>query len=73
MILRRAGFGCISLVSLWLTGTVDAFAQYYDSPGLGQKPVAAHPQDYKPLGVRAGGFMLHPGVQLAAEYTDNAF
>jgi hypothetical protein len=49
------------------------FAQYYDSPGLGQKPVTQHPQDYKPLGIRAGGFMLHPGVQLAAEYTDNAF
>lgn len=48
-------------------------AQYYDSPGLGQKPVAAHPQDYKPLGIRAGAFMLHPGVQLAGEYTDNAF
>ena len=52
---------------------VSAFGQNYDSPGLGQKPVTAHPQDFKPLGVRAGGFMLHPGVQLAAEYTDNAF
>jgi hypothetical protein len=49
------------------------FAQYYDDPGLGDKPVAAHPQDYKPLGIRAGSFMLHPGVQLAAEFTDNAF
>ena len=49
------------------------FAQYYDSPGLGEKPVTTHPQDYKPLGIRAGGFMLHPGVQLAAQYTDNAF
>ena len=48
-------------------------AQYYDNPGLGQKPVASHPQDYKPLGVRAGAFMLYPGVQLAAEFTDNAF
>lgn len=49
------------------------FAQFYDDPGLGQKPVVSHPQDYKPLGIRAGSFMLHPGVQLAAEYTDNAF
>ena len=48
-------------------------AQYYDDPGLGQRPVATYPQDYKPLGVRAGAFMLHPGVQLAAEYTDNVF
>jgi hypothetical protein len=48
-------------------------AQYYDSPGLGERPVASHPQDYKPLGIRAGSFMLHPGAQLAAEYTDNAF
>jgi hypothetical protein len=48
-------------------------AQYYDDPGLGQKPVATHPQDYKPLGIRAGSFMLHPGVELAAEYTDNVF
>jgi len=49
------------------------FAQYYDDPGLGEKPVAAHPQDYKPLGIRAGSFMLHPGVQLAVEFTDNVF
>ncbi|MEJ8566877.1 outer membrane beta-barrel protein [Elongatibacter sediminis] len=46
-------------------------AQYYDDPGLGSRPVAAHPQDYKPLGIRAGAFMLHPGVQVGAEYTDN--
>jgi hypothetical protein len=52
---------------------VSAYAQYYDDPGLGGKPVAQHPQDYKPLGLRAGAFMLHPGVQLAAEYTDNVF
>lgn len=56
---------------LWLPGNL--LAQYYDNPGLGQKPVAQHPQDYKPLGIRAGSFMLHPGVQLAAEFTDNAF
>ena len=48
------------------------WAQDYDSPGLGSMPVASHPQDYKPLGVRAGAFMLHPGVSLAAQYTDNA-
>jgi hypothetical protein len=54
-------------------GGSNLFAQYYDSPGLGQKPIATHPQDYKPLGVRAGAFMLHPGVQLAAQFTDNAF
>jgi len=62
-------FGIVAC--LLLPGSL--LAQYYDSPGLGQKPVAQHPQDYKPLGIRAGGFMLHPGVQLAAEYTDNAF
>jgi len=48
-------------------------AQNYDNPGLGRKPVVSHPQDYKPLGVRAGSFMLHPGVQLAVQWTDNAF
>ena len=48
-------------------------AQNYDNPGLGELPVVAHPQDYKPLGIRAGGFMLHPGVQLAAEFNDNVF
>ncbi len=48
-------------------------AQYYDDPGLGQKPVAGYPQDYKPLGIRAGAFMLHPAVQLTAEWTDNVF
>ena len=50
-----------------------AEAQYYDDPGLGQEPVTSFPQDYKPLGIRAGSFMLHPGVQLAAEFTDNVF
>lgn len=49
------------------------YAQRYDNPGLGQKPVVAHPQDYKPLGIRAGSFMLHPGIQLAAEFSDNVF
>jgi hypothetical protein len=48
-------------------------AQNYDNPGLGELPVVSHPQDFKPLGIRAGGFMLHPGVQLAAEYNDNVF
>jgi hypothetical protein len=50
-----------------------AFAQDYDNPGLGQKPVEAHPQDFKPLGIRAGAFMLHPGIELAGEWTDNVF
>lgn len=49
------------------------WAQSYDNPGLGEKPVATHPQDYKPLGIRAGSFMLHPGVELAGEWTDNVF
>jgi hypothetical protein len=48
-------------------------AQNYDNPGLGEMPVSAHPQDFKPLGIRAGGFMLHPGGQLAGQYTDNVF
>lgn len=59
---------CFALASL--PGTLRA--QNYDSPGLGAMPVAAHPQDYKPLGIRAGAFMLHPGVTLAAQWTDNA-
>lgn len=61
------------LILLLLAGPATVWAQYYDSPGLGNQPVAQHPQDYKPLGLRAGAFMLHPGVQLAAEYTDNVF
>jgi hypothetical protein len=48
---------------------VETYAQNYDNPGLGERPVSAHPQDFKPLGVRAGSFMLHPGVQLAAYIT----
>ncbi len=48
-------------------------AQDYDDPSLGDQPVIKHPQDYKPLGVRAGAFMLHPGVQLAVEWNDNIF
>lgn len=61
--------GGISLVLLCSTATL--WAQSYDNPGLGQKPVASHPQDFKPLGIRAGSFMLHPGVELAAEFNDN--
>jgi hypothetical protein len=61
---------CIA-TGLMLPGVL--VAQFYDNPGLGQKPVASHPQDYKPLGIRAGSFMLHPGVQLAVEFTDNVF
>jgi hypothetical protein len=53
--------------------SASALAQNYDNPGLGEKPVSRHPQDFKPLGIRAGGFMLHPGVQLAAQWTDNVF
>jgi hypothetical protein len=67
--------GTIALVACWCAfiAPVKVQAQFYDDPGLGQKPVAAYPQDYKPLGIRAGSFMLHPGVQLAFEYTDNVF
>jgi len=62
---------CVTLVSLAISG--NAFAQIYNSPDLGRKPVATHPQDYKPLGIRAGAFMLHPGVQLGMQWTDNVF
>jgi len=62
-----------SVCALFLWGPGILLAQNYDSPGLGRKPVASHPQDYKPLGVRAGSFMLHPGAQLAVQWTDNAF
>jgi hypothetical protein len=48
-------------------------AQSYDNPSIGQQPVVSYPQDSKPLGIRAGGFMLHPGIQLAAEFNDNVF
>lgn len=73
LVLRFLGVA-IAAAGLWL-GVLPAslFAQYYDTPGLGEKPVSAHPQDYKPLGIRAGAFMLHPGITLAGEYTDNAF
>ncbi len=67
--LNRAIWGGICAVILSLPTTL--WAQSYDNPGLGQKPVASHPQDFKPLGIRAGSFMLHPGVELAAEFNDN--
>ncbi len=75
---RKVSLKClgvaISAAGLWLgVLPVSLFAQYYDSPGLGEKPVSTHPQDYKPLGIRAGAFMLHPGITLAGEYTDNTF
>ncbi len=58
---------------LLLFATTSALAQNYDNPNLGEQPVVTHPQDFKPLGIRAGGFMLHPGVQLATQFTDNVF
>jgi hypothetical protein len=71
---RKKYFSIIKLCLLTLLAfSANLFAQRYDNPGLGEIPVAAFPQDYKPLGVRAGGFMLHPGIQLAAEFTDNVF
>lgn len=56
-----------------LCAAASVFAQSYDNPSLGEKPVSAHPQDFKPLGIRAGSFMLHPGIELAGEWTDNVF
>jgi len=73
MVLRRASIKLLTGLGFCLLLSGSLSAQYYDAPGLGQKPVTQHPQDYKPLGIRAGGFMLHPGIQLAAEYTDNVF
>ena len=67
----RASVFCLAVCLLAACGS--AWAQYYNNPGLGQRPIASHPQDFKPLGVRAGAFMLHPGVQLAVRWTDNAF
>lgn len=62
------------LLGLYLgLGSNMAFAQNYDDPALGQQPVVSQPQDYKPLGLRAGSFMLHPGVELAVDYNDNVF
>ena len=61
----------IVLASSAFTGA--AHAQDYDNPTIGQNPVVAQPADYKPLGIRAGSFMLHPGVELAAQWNDNVF
>ena len=66
---RRSMFASICLLLLIFSGS--ALAQSYDNPGLGQLPVSAHPQDFKPLGVRAGTFMLHPGIELATQWLDN--
>lgn len=63
----------LAAVALVMVVVGQVEAQNYDNPGLGELPVTSHPQDYKPLGIRAGGFMLHPGVQLAAEWNDNVF
>lgn len=63
----------MSFGALLLCGSPSLLAQPYDNPSLGQKPVAAYPQDYKPLGIRAGAFMIQPAVELAGEWTDNVF
>jgi len=61
--------GLLTLAA-WPTAVL---AQNYDNPGLGELPVTARPQGYKPLGWRAGGIMLHAGAQLAAEIHDNVW
>ncbi|NND57339.1 MAG: outer membrane beta-barrel protein [Xanthomonadales bacterium] len=68
--IQRTGIVLICLGFMAFPGSV--LAQSYDNPGLGEQPILTHPQDFKPLGIRAGGFMLHPGVQLTAEHSDNA-
>jgi len=73
LILRVKGISFLLLATAILLSSGTADAQYYNDPGLGQMPVATHPQDYKPLGIRAGAFMLHPGAQLGVEWTDNVF
>ena len=70
-IIRRFIFSLYGLLALALSNVL--LAQNYDNPGLGELPVYSHPQDFKPLGIRAGGFMLHPGIQLATEWSDNVF
>jgi hypothetical protein len=72
-LLNKKSLKQIAVLGCGLLAHVSVLAQYYDDPALGGKPVAQHPQDYKPLGFRAGSFMLHPGVQLVAEYNDNVF
>jgi hypothetical protein len=69
--MRRACIWLSCIFTLVFAGSL--LAQNYDNPGLGELPITTYPQDFKPLGIRAGGFMLHPGVQLAAEYNDNVF
>jgi len=67
---------CLNLLLFSLLLGLNAtalFAQDYDNPSIGRQPVVSQPQDFKPLGFRAGSFMLHPGVELAAQYTDNVF
>jgi hypothetical protein len=70
---KLINFGGVVICLGLMLSAANVHGQNYDSPGLGERPVASHPQDFKPLGVRAGAFMLHPGVQLAAQWTDNAF
>jgi hypothetical protein len=63
----------IGIIFMLFVMPLSLFAQAYDNPGIGRQPVIAHPQDFKPLGIRAGSFMLHPGVELAGQWIDNVF
>ncbi|MDZ4730652.1 MAG: outer membrane beta-barrel protein [Xanthomonadales bacterium] len=71
--LKSLRLGTVALGVAFCFATTAVYAQNYDDPALGQQPVVSQPQDYKPLGFRAGSFMLHPGVELAVDYNDNVF
>ena len=65
--------GCLALVlSLVLVPAVSLAQQYYD-PGLLRKTIDHIPADYEAPGMRLGGFVFKPGVELAREQNDNIF
>jgi hypothetical protein len=48
-------------------------AQQYNDPGILQNTIVSKPADYSSNGIRLGGFMLNPGVELVYENSDNVF
>jgi hypothetical protein len=62
----------ISALGVCLLPSLSIAQQYYD-PGLLQRTIDRRPVDFESPGIRAGGFELHAGAELAWENNDNIF
>ena len=68
-------FGSARCAALWLlcSASISAWGQQYFDPGVLQAPILRMPSGYEAQGMRLGGFMLLPSMDLATEWNDNIY